>query len=173
MPKVWIDPTLEMVYEDDDLTDPWKSSEAVVFQHCNTGSSRMYYAWVRTIARHYRLIRVNRRGQGGSTVPPPGHAWTLKEWSDEMGTLIDRLGLQKVHVIGEATGSYACLQYAYDHPDRVHSLTMITIVPNEPDSMLADRPGMRDWVHCWRKASRSGFGAAWRSGSTPIRWTRT
>ena len=90
MPRMWIDSTLEMAYEDDDFTDPWKTPQAVVYQHCNTGSSRMYYAWVPTIARHYRFIRVNRRGQGGSTVPPPGRHWTLKEWSDEMDTFLDR-----------------------------------------------------------------------------------
>lgn len=145
MPKVRIDDTLEMFYEEDDFTDPWKDSETVVFQHCNTGSSRMYYAWAPTIARHYKFIRVDRRGQGRSTVPAPGRSWSLKEWSEEMGVLLDHLGHQRVHLIGEATGSYVCLQYVYDHPERVHSLTVINTVPNEPDSKLAERPGMKDW----------------------------
>ena len=145
MPKLRIDDTLEIYYEDDDFTDPWKDCETVVFQHCNAGSSRMYYAWVPTIARHYRFIRVDRRGQGQSTVPAPGHAWSLKEGSDEMKVLSDQLGLRKVHLIGEATGSYVCLKYAHDHPDRVHSLTLINSVPNEADSKLAERPGVTDW----------------------------
>jgi pimeloyl-ACP methyl ester carboxylesterase len=165
MPRMWIDSTLEMAYEDDDFTDPWKKPEVVVYQHCNTGSSRMYYAWAPTIARHYRFIRVNRRGQGGSTVPPPGRHWTLKEWSDEMDVFLDRMGIQKVHVIGEATGSYVCLQYAYDHPDRVHSLTMINVVPNEDDSKLAERPGMRDWGPLLER----GF-EDWVLGSNPERF---
>ena len=142
MPKAPIDDTLEMYYEDDNFTDPWKDTETLVFQHCNTGSSRLYYAWVPTVARHYRFIRVDRRGQGLSSVPAPGYAWSLKKWSDEMRVLLDHLGMQKVHLIGDATGAYVCLQYAHDHPDRVQSLTLINAVPNEADSKLAERPGV-------------------------------
>ena len=145
MPKVRIDGTLEMHYEDDNITDPWKTAETVLFQHCNGGSSTMYYPWVPVVARHYRLIRVDRRGQGGSTVPAPGYPWSLKGWSSEMGTLMNVLGLQKVHLIGEATGSYACLQFAYEHPERVTTLTLINCVPNEPDSKLAERPAISEW----------------------------
>ena len=145
MPKVRIDDNLEMHYEDDNFTDPWKTPETVIYHHCNGGSGRMYYGWVPTVARHYRMIRVDRRGQGLSTAPPPGHFWSLEEWSQETDVFMDRLGLDKVHLIGEATGSYACLQYAYEHPQRVSSLTLINCVPNEPDSKLAQRPGMSDW----------------------------
>ena len=128
MPKVRIDDTLEMYYEDDDFTDPWKTSETVVLQHCNGGSCRMYYRWVPGIARHYQMIRVDRRGQGQSTVPPPGYPWSLKGWAQEIGAFLDRLGLRKVHLIGDATGSDVSLQYAYEHPERVSSLTLVNLV---------------------------------------------
>ena len=141
MPKARIDDTLEMYYEDDNFTDPWKTPETVVLQHCNAGSSQLYYRWVPVISRHYRLIRVDRRGQGQSTVPAPGYPWSLKGWAQEILTFLDRLDLQQVHLIGEATGSNVSAQFASEYPERVKSLTLINcaIAPGS-------RPGLSDYA---------------------------
>jgi 3-oxoadipate enol-lactonase len=147
MPKVRIDDTLEMDYEDDDFSDPWKASDPVVLQPCNAASNKVYYRWVPVIARHHRFIRLNRRGQGGSTVPPPGYPWSLKGFADEMNVFLDRLGLDSVHLIGEATGSYASVQYAVDHPDRVESLTLI----NCNAGSFADIPKMEEFAVIMRE----------------------
>ena len=58
MPTVKLDETLEMYYEDDDFTDPWRTPETVVLHHGNAKSSRLWYAWVPLLARQYRVIRV-------------------------------------------------------------------------------------------------------------------
>lgn len=139
MPKVKIDDTLEMYYEDDNFTDPWKTTETAILQHCNGGSGKLYYRWPAVAARYYRFIRVDRRGQGGSTVPPPGHPWSLAGLSQEMDVFLDRLGLEKVHLIGEATGSCVSAQYAYEHPERLSSLTLINCAP-----VIRDLPTMLD-----------------------------
>ena len=153
MPKVKIDDTLEMYYEDDNFADSWKPTETLVFHHCNAGSSRMYYRWAPVVARHYRFIRLDRRGQGQSTVPPPGHPWSMKEWAQETDVFLDRLGLEKVHLIGEATGSYVVAHYAYEHPERVSSLTLINCSPSYGGLLrmaefarLLDEGGVEGWV---------------------------
>ena len=46
VPTVKLDETLEMYYEDDDFTDPWRTPETVVLHHGNTKSSRLWYGWV-------------------------------------------------------------------------------------------------------------------------------
>ena len=164
MPKVRIDETLEMHYEDDDFTDPWKPTETVVLQHCNGGSGKLYYRWVPQVARHYRFIRVDRRGQGQSTVPPPGHHWWMREWVHEQDVFLDRLGLQKVHLIGEATGSYACVHYAHEHPDRVSSLTLINSgvkLGARPELLEYDRMRETEGIESWvRKTMASRFDAS-------------
>ena len=152
MPKVRIDDSLEMHYEDDNFTDPWKTPETVILQHCNAGSTKLYYRWVPAIAGHYRLIRVDRRGQGQSTVPPPGRDWSLAEWAQEMDVLLDRLGLEQVHLIGEATGSFACLQHAYEHPERVKSLTLINCAAN-----FAGVPIMSEGVKMVEEQGAEGY----------------
>ena len=154
MPKVRIDDTLEMHYEDDDFTDPWKSADTLVLQHCNGGSSTLYYSWVPVIARHFRMIRVDRRGQGQSTVPDPGFPWSLSNAAREMDVFLDRVHLQAVHILGEATGAYVCLQYAYEHPDRVKSLTLVNFTPKPGAS-----PMMQEYA---RLAVEEGVEAAVR-----------
>ena len=151
--KARIDDTLDMHYEDDNFTDPWKTPETVVLQHCNAGSSRMYYRWAPVVARHYRFIRVDRRGQGQSTVPAPGYSWSLPGFAQDMHTFLDRLGLQQVHLIGEATGSKVSLQYAYDHPERLKSLTLINFDPKTGDQSrmweyqkMLEEVGVEGWV---------------------------
>jgi 3-oxoadipate enol-lactonase len=141
MPQVKIDDTLEIYYQDDNFTDPWKTSETVIFQHCNAGSSRMYYRWPPVLARHYRFIRLNRRGQGGSTVPLPGYPWSLSGAARDMVAFMDRLDIQKAHILGEATGSYVNLQFAYEYPERVLSLTLINLSPN-----LASQPRVAEFA---------------------------
>ena len=161
MPNVRIDDTLEVHYEEDDFTDPWKTPDTVILQHCNAGSSKLYYRWVPAVARHFRLIRVNRRGQGGSTVPGPGYPWSLSGAAQEMDAFLDRLSLQKVHVIGEATGAYISLQYAYEHPERLKSLTLINCSPKLAGlpriaefARLIDEEGVESWI---RKSMDSRF----------------
>ena len=72
MPTVKLDETLEMYYEDDDYTDPWRTPETIVLHHGNGKNARLWYAWVPLLARQYRVIRVDARGFGRSSVPPKG-----------------------------------------------------------------------------------------------------
>ena len=60
MPRVTLDQTLEMYYEDDDYTDPWREPEAVVLHHGNAKNSFLWYAWVPLLARQYRVVRLGR-----------------------------------------------------------------------------------------------------------------
>ncbi len=72
MPTARIDDTLEMYYEDDAFTDPWATPEVVLLHHGNFKSSQLWYSWVPLLARDYRVLRLDARGFGRSTAPPPG-----------------------------------------------------------------------------------------------------
>jgi pimeloyl-ACP methyl ester carboxylesterase len=126
MPTVKLDDALEMYYEDDDYTDPWRTPEAVVLHHGNAKNSRLWYAWVPLLARQYRVVRLDARGFGRSTVPPAGYDWSLSNFATDLLHLLDYLGLGKVHLVGETVGGTISLQFAYEHPERLHSLTVCT-----------------------------------------------
>ncbi|HLF04422.1 MAG TPA: alpha/beta hydrolase [Dehalococcoidia bacterium] len=126
MPTVKLDPTLEMFYEDDDYTDPWRQPETVVLHHGNAKSSQLWYAWVPLLARQYRVIRLDARGFGRSSVPPEGYSWSLSNFATDLLRLLDHLKLDKVHLVGETVGGTISLQFAHEHPDRLHTLAVCT-----------------------------------------------
>ncbi len=124
MPTARLDDTLEMYYEDDDFTDPWRTPEAVVLHHGNAKNCRLWYGWVPPLARQYRVVRLDARGFGRSTVPPESYPWSLTNFSTDLLHLLDYLGLERVHLVGETVGGTISLQFAYEHPERLHTLTV-------------------------------------------------
>ena len=153
MPTAKLDDTLEMYYEDDDYTDPWRTPETVVLHHGNAKSSRLWYAWVPLLARQYRVVRLDARGFGRSTVPPKGYHWSLSGFASDLLHLLDYLNLDKVHLIGETVGGTFSMQFAYEHPERLHTVTACTSPykfvgsPSYLESYkLVEEQGMEGWV---------------------------
>lgn len=153
MPLVTLDETLDMYYEDDDYTDPWRTPETVVLHHGNAKSSRLWYAWVPLLSRQYRVIRLDARGFGRSTVPPEVYQWSLSGFAADLLHLLDHLGLDKVHLVGETIGGTIGLQFAYEHPERLHTLTACTSpykfagVPTYQEYYkLVQEQGVEAWV---------------------------
>ena len=126
MPYARIDYSLDMYYDDDDFTDPWRPSETVVLHHGNAKNARLWYAWVPLLARQYRIVRLDARGFGRSSLPPEGYRWSLGRFAADLRGLLDHLGLERVHLIGETVGGTIALQFAADYPDRLHSVTTCT-----------------------------------------------
>ena len=126
MPFARIDGTLEMYYEDDDYTDPWRPPETVVLHHGNAKNARLWYAWVPLLARQYRVVRLEARGFGRSTVPPEGYEWSLSGFASDLRGLLDNLGLERVHLIGETVGGTISLMFAFEYQERLLSVTTCT-----------------------------------------------
>ena len=124
MPVAHIDDTLDMYYEIDDYTDPWKTPETIVLQHGNTRSGVFWYAWVPHLARQYRVLRPDYRGMGRSTVPPPEYEASFSGLAKDLITLLDQLELDQVHLVAEATGGAVAMQLAYEYPERLKSLIL-------------------------------------------------
>ncbi|MFC1966275.1 alpha/beta fold hydrolase [Chloroflexota bacterium] len=116
--------TLEMYYELDDFTDPWREADTVVLHHGMHKNSNLWYTWPPLLARNYRVVRPDARGFGRSSVPPSGYPWSLSGFAHDLRGLLDHLGIEKVHLVGETIGGTISLQFAYEYPERLHSLTI-------------------------------------------------
>jgi 3-oxoadipate enol-lactonase len=126
MPTAHLSGELQMYYEDDDFTDPWSTAETVILHHGNAKNARLWYAWVPLLARDYRVIRVDARGFGRSSIPKPGYDWSLEGFATDLAHLMDYLGIDKAHVVGETIGGTIALQFAYQFPDRLQTVTTCT-----------------------------------------------
>src|SRR5262249_30042976 len=59
---------LVLAYYVDDFTNPWTPAPTVLLLHAAMGSARRYFGWVPTLARRYRVVRLDLRGHGASAV---------------------------------------------------------------------------------------------------------
>ncbi len=124
--KVRVDDTLEMGYYIDDFTDPWKEPDTMILQTGNLKPRQLFYAWIPTLARYFRVIRPHLRGHWDSTPAPEGYRWTVKGLVDDLKHFLDALGLDKVHFVGESLGGLLALHLAYHYPECLKTLTIVT-----------------------------------------------
>lgn len=96
----------------------------------------------RPLAKNFRVIRCDFRGQLMTPAPPPGD---IAEHADDVAALLDHLAVERIHVIGTSFGGVVGTLVAARHPDRVRSLTTIA-------SASGFDEGMADEVARWRAA---------------------
>jgi pimeloyl-ACP methyl ester carboxylesterase len=113
----------------DDFTDPWKKAPILLLLHAAMGSARRYYAWVPSLSRHYRVVRMDLRGHGSSQIPPADHHLSLERLVRDVAELMNHLGCASAHVVGNSAGGYLAQQLAMNHPDRVRSLMLFGSTP--------------------------------------------
>src|SRR6266852_6211003 len=104
MPTANLPGDLAMYYEDDNFTPQWSHPETVILHHGNAKNARLWYAWVPLLAGEFRVIRLDARGFGRSTVPPPGYPWSLEGFGNDLLNLMEHLRIEKAHLIGETIG---------------------------------------------------------------------
>lgn len=124
--KLRVDDTLEMAYYIDDCTDPWTEPETMVLLPGCRKPRQVFYAWIPTLARHYRVIRPHLRGHWDSTPAPADYEWTVEAMVKDIKNFLDALGVDRVHLVGESLGGFLGYHLAYHYPERFKSLTLAT-----------------------------------------------
>lgn len=155
-----IEPGLRLAYRIDDHTDPWRPTDTVLMVHGLAESGESWRAWVPHLSRHHRLLRPDLRGYGQSTPMPGDYPWRLDRLVQDLVTLLDRLGLERVHVVGAKIGGTIGLRLAAMHPDRVISLSAIG-APVSLTSFAERAPAWRKQIRehgvkPWAQATMNG-----------------
>jgi pimeloyl-ACP methyl ester carboxylesterase len=75
------------------------------------------------LAHGYQLIRYHKRGWVGSTHTPP--PVSIAEHAADAAALLEHLGVRRAHIAGHSTGASIGAQLALDHPEKVHTLTLL------------------------------------------------
>src|SRR5687768_9280354 len=75
------------------------------------------------LAEHHQLIRYHKRGWVGSTHTPP--PVSIAEHAADAAALLEHLGARRAHIAGHSTGASIGAQLALDHPEKVHTLTLL------------------------------------------------
>ena len=104
-------------------------------------SAASWQAVARPLSERFTVIRCDFRGQLMTPVTPPHD---VGEHADDVATLLDRLGLESVHVVGTSFGGVVGTLFAARHPDRTRSLITIASADGFDESMA-------DEVARWRQ----------------------
>jgi len=129
--------SVEIAYYIDDFTDPWKQSQTLFITHPAMSSARRLFAFVPHLARHYRVVRMDMRGHGGSPVPPAHLPLTRERLMQDLLELQSHLGVERAHFLGIAGGGYLPQWLAIARPERVLSILLFASKPGLKHSQAA------------------------------------
>ncbi len=86
--------------------------------HLQLDSEGLLFAhWISELSKRYRFIRYDERGNGLSD-------WEIESFSfeamvNDLETIVDTLGLEKVALLGASQGASVSIEYARRHPEKV------------------------------------------------------
>jgi pimeloyl-ACP methyl ester carboxylesterase len=99
-------------------------SRTVVFVHGNVSSSHFYQPTMLALPADVRALAIDLRGFGDSQTLPVDATRGLRDFSDDVLSVLDALGLDAVHLVGWSMGGGVIMQLLLDAPTRVLSLTL-------------------------------------------------
>lgn len=111
-------------YEVYDFTEPWRPAETVLLHHGLRANHGLWYAWIPLLAREFRVVAVDARGRGASTIPGPGFDWSLEQFAADDLAVADAVGAERFHWIGNSFGSVVGEYAAATHGDRLRTLVL-------------------------------------------------
>ena len=99
-------------------------ASTVVFVHGNVSSSLFHQPTMLALPPEVRAIAIDLRGFGGSETLPVDATRGVRDFSDDVASVIDALGLTRVHLVGWSMGGGVVLQLLLDRPELVASVAL-------------------------------------------------
>jgi 3-oxoadipate enol-lactonase len=96
---------------------PW-----VVLSHSLACNHSMWDEQADALKRHYRVLRFDTRGHGGSDAPDG--AYSLDMLAEDLLGILDGLGIEETNFVGLSMGGMIGMTFALAHPGRFRSLVL-------------------------------------------------
>ncbi|WP_193597972.1 alpha/beta fold hydrolase [Microbacterium sp. YJN-G] len=88
----------------------------VVLVHGNVSSALLWQEAMLALPDDLRVLAVDLRGFGGSEHLPVDATRGLRDYSDDVASVLAELGIPTAHLVGWSMGGGVVMQYALDHP---------------------------------------------------------
>lgn len=131
----------------------------VLFIHGNVSSALFWEETLAALPPRYRGLAPDLRGYGESETKPVDATRGLRDFADDLHSLIGELGLaadRRIQIVGWSNGGGVAMQYAIDHPDLVAALVLVAPVSPYGFGGTRDAAG----TPCWPDYAGSGGGTA-------------
>lgn len=98
------------------------SGDPLILLHGNGEDASYFDGQMNVLSSFFRVIAPDTRGHGRS---PRGTApFTIRQFADDLLAFMDRLGIQKAHLLGFSDGGNIALIFALRYPQRVDRLIL-------------------------------------------------
>lgn len=111
-----------------------------------------YWKIAPALAPANRVLLVDLRGHGLSSMPPSGY--TAQVMAEDLKAQLDMLGISRVHLVGHSFGGRIALQFASCYPECVQSLVLVDVLlrPLQPRT-----DGFAMWTAYHEALAREGI----------------
>jgi pimeloyl-ACP methyl ester carboxylesterase len=99
------------------------TGQAVICIHGLTANHMCWASLAEALSPEYRVIAYDLRGRGESDKPASGYSLELH--GQDLGGLLDGLGLARAVLVGHSLGAKIALRFAVRHPQRVSRLVLV------------------------------------------------
>ena len=117
-----------------------EGAPAVVLSHSLGTSLEMWNPQIAALESHYRVLRYDTRGHGGSEAP--GQHYSLDQLGKDAASLLDVLGIDGIHFVGLSMGGMIGQCLALNHGNRLKSLVLCdtaALIPPEAQPVWQER----------------------------------
>ena len=118
MPFVTTPDNVKLYYEETGQGTP------IVFVHEFASDHSGWEPQMREFGKRHRCIAYAARGYTPSDVPAGAENYSYRHVMRDCVAVLDRLGIDKAHLIGLSMGGYTSVQVALNHPERVRSMVL-------------------------------------------------
>ncbi len=129
--------------------DQGSGEPALVFVHCWTCNSHLWDNQLSVFSKSYRVVTIDLPGHGESGKGRKD--WSINRFGEDVKTVVEKLGLKRVVLIGSSMGGRVVLEAALRMPERV-----VAIVPVDDLNDVGERMPPEQ-VEAFLKYMRSDF----------------
>ena len=146
------------------------SGPDVVLLHGLTATRRYVVMGSKALPRAgYRLTTFDARGHGDSSPAPSAEAYEYRDLVDDLGAVLDSLGVERAALGGASMGAHTTMAFALAFPERVAALVQITPAFDGRPRDLEEWDRLADGV---ASGGIDGFLDVWEFGGDE-RWRET
>jgi non-heme chloroperoxidase len=98
--------------------------QALILVHGGLGDLRTWSSQMGPFSERYHVVSYSRRGHYPNEWDESYTVCSMAQHADDLGALIDRLGLGSAHIVANSYGGYVALYAVLRHPQRIRSLAL-------------------------------------------------
>ena len=97
--------------------------EPIIFSHGWMCDCSVWNSQIEFFSKKYKVIAYDQRGHGKSDKPKADYS--IETLSNDLYSLIQKLNLEKVTLVGHSMGGMTAITFALNHPDKVSKLVLV------------------------------------------------